>query len=274
MQIEAQTLTLDRAELRAILTTASTDCARVNLHGVLVDPARCVLVSTDGHRMTVATAGGARFANAAAVVLPRDLLDVLAKAASAKDTIVLAWEDPAKDHPGGVPCTATYGLRDESGELGRQSTTAGHLSSAGFPPWRAVFPTALHETRVPLTMNPHYVADALLAIAKLQGKVAQVTCWGPAKGEERGGRNGCTADQSAELSPIIFAGRDHERGVDWRIVIMPIRPEKGMPDFRAVPAEPAKTDTLERDDVKPAAAANTPADDRPIGKRSRTRKAA
>ncbi len=263
MQIEAQALTLDRAELRAILTTASIDPCRVNLCTVLVDPRACVLVSTDGHRLTVAEAGGPRFPSASAVVLPAELLADVAKRAGAKDRISIAWTDV-----GAV--VVTYGLGDDTGPLGPQTTTAGALSSATFPPWRAVFPAELHATRVPLTLNPYYLADALTALAKLQGKHAQVTCYGPAKGKAQRDHD---ADADAELSPVVFAGRDSDRGTMWRIVVMPVRSSGSIGnEWRIAPEKPAEPEGPAS--VADGAPSSVPADERPIGKRTRARKAA
>lgn len=248
MKIEATSITLDRPELAALLLSACADECRVNLCNVHVDPASGVAVTTDGHRLTVASAAGVRFPHARAVNLPLPMLQAAVKAAKVREAIAIAWDAKGA-------CTATVGTYDNAGDFKPGNTVIrGELSSAQFPPWRAVYPAKLHRSAVPLTLNPYYLADVLGAVAKLQGSHAQVTCYGAAKGTARAG---VTADEDAALSPIVFAATDTSRGCEWRMVIMPMRPGV-MPSWQLAPApgeSPRESDaTREREGAAAVAA--------------------
>lgn len=269
------TLTLSRHELAALLTVASTDLARVDFTAVLFDPAARVAVATDGHRLLAAVAspvpyGGAntdakaklehqRAHEAEArrgidreIVISRENLAAWLKACGAKEAIRITWADGTRGKPQEVnACTV-----DASGREGAKfSTTA---AGVAFPPWRSVMPKQPSKPAAVIAVNVNYVADAMTALGKVTGKsiLPAVCLWSAeAPDEDTIKKAKANGGPVGSLSPM-FATMDHTGAdgvpVSWRYVVMPMRHDIPR-DAWDIPAKPAKTDTLKREDIAIAA---------------------
>ena len=180
---------LDKAELKMMLTFASSDLCRLNLTQVHFDPGRAEVVACDGHTLLLCKTIGK--SDKLAFGVDCDALDSVRAAMKAKDRLLIGW------HADGdrlvLSCTALPSPVEIK--------PYGHEP----PPYREIIPEWTEQLRElpPLGFDTEYLARL---------PMVQKTIGAP------GMR--CLLDED-ELGPSMF--KCAADGVDATVVIMPMR---------------------------------------------------
>lgn len=237
------------AEWRALLSHASADECRPNLHAIALDPAAGSVVTTDGHRMMVASTEPGPDAPAWSKprVIPFGVCDAAAKAAGARGAIVVVPEGDGfvlyavKDRQlaamiepeirAGQPFPA-----DSPTVAAGCATFRAAPSDTTFVPWRHVLRSSnpAPDTSTPIALNPRYVADAAAALAAIADDANRTAAETEARAAKAARRKPASVFRPYPISiwPATGQGLDPLAiglvvgSVVWRVVVMPMRAEQ------------------------------------------------
>lgn len=177
--------TFEKNEIRALLTSASKDTARVNLCVVHIGDHA---VTTDGHSMLCGEPETE--ARGRAVNLQRAPLEVLHKTKGCRTVQIIV----------GPKVVEGVALDRHETEILRFPLPEADVS---FPPYLQVFPDAEPEACEPC-FNPAMLGPAMTALSGAGVTTASVRMSGP-------------------LDPIVVCGRCLDAGGRWAYVLMPMR---------------------------------------------------
>jgi DNA polymerase III sliding clamp (beta) subunit (PCNA family) len=188
------TLHLTKADVVALATYASSDKTRPQLSSVLVEPSRGRVVSTDGHRLIVATAKDGGHAGEA-YLLPAAELAKAAKLVDAKSELVIS---------------ATRGENGDAVvriQAGTSTASFAAPDAKMFPPVDQILAMRAAErgnnVADRIGLNAKYLCDILLAQKAAESNGVALDAWGD------------------ESNPVWFEARGYD--ATWVGCIMPMR---------------------------------------------------
>lgn len=246
MELQANTLELTRAELKALLAFASTDEARPHLCAVIVEPGACPprAWTCDGHRAAVCAAQCRDTVGSierTAIVVPRAPLDQALRLAGGSGRTIRLRIGPREDAPDQGPSTlgapaGVISVEVIDGQTGAPTGAAFWTTrtDAVPPPIDNVIPDSdptPGERAAFVHLEPAYLADMRHVVAAAESDphphatLAGIRVYSPVD----------------DKSPVTFTAGA------WTAVIMPLEGKKAGGEVRsravkAPPAPPAKAD--------------------------------
>jgi hypothetical protein len=265
MLLQHHTLDLTKAELKALLAHASTDETKPHLSAIVVEPGACPprVWACDGSRVAVAVAqcpDTVGSVERTAIVVPRQPLDQALRLAGGTGRTVRLRIGPREDAPDHGPTVLGAPVGQISIEvLGANGEPTGaslwcKRSDAQAPPIDNVLPDPNPEPGVRagyVHLDPVFLGDLRHVVAAAESDphpaatLAGIRLYSP----------------TGEVDPVAFTAGA------WTVVLMPRKGEAGG-EVRSRAAKPEP-----KPEPADATAELPPADQRPIGKRTRKRAA-